>query len=104
MAIRKRVNAQGIAVFLLLLLPFLTAPVAQAAVWYVNAAATAPTPDGSSWATAYPSLQPAADAAAAGDELWVAKGTYTALGAEVANLKAAATLYGGFAGTETARG
>jgi cysteine-rich repeat protein/predicted outer membrane repeat protein len=72
------------------------------------------TPDGTSWATAYPDLQAAlADAARDGPvEVWVAAGTYWpdrgpdvtpgdrgatfVLGSDVA-------LYGGFAGNETAR-
>src|SRR5690606_41410526 len=32
--------------------------------------------DGSSWADAYPRLQPALDAASEGDQIWVARGSY----------------------------
>jgi beta-lactam-binding protein with PASTA domain len=76
---------------------------AQSAVWYVNAASTAASPNGQSWATAYPAIQPGVDAAASGDEVWVAAESYTSTTAEVVSLKSGVTLYGGFAGTETAR-
>ena len=90
-------------VFLLLLITAVASTAVQAAVWRVNAASSAPTPDGQSWGTAYPSIQSAVDAAASGDELWVAAGTYTGARTGVVYLKAGVTLYGGFAGTETAR-
>ncbi len=76
---------------------------APAAVWYVNAASSSATPDGQTWAMAHPAIQSAVDAAAAGDEVWVAAGTYTGTGDQVVNLKEGITLYGGFAGTETTR-
>ena len=81
----------------------LFAQTAQAAVFRVQQGSGATVPDGQSWDTAYPTIQAAVDATTAGDEVWVAKGTYTGVGAEVVNLKAAVTLYGGFAGTEAAR-
>ena len=83
------------------LLVFLGSPLATAAVWYVNAAATVPAPDGKGWATAYPTIQQAVDVCASGDAVWVARGVYTGTGSEVVNLKAGVTLYGGFTGTET---
>ena len=74
-----------------------------AGVFRVDAASAAPTPDGQSWETAYPTLQAGADAAAAagGGELWVKAGTYTGSGDQVAWLSGGIALYGGFAGGET---
>ncbi|HEY3266529.1 MAG TPA: chitobiase/beta-hexosaminidase C-terminal domain-containing protein [Armatimonadota bacterium] len=74
------------------------APLSRAAVLRVTKAGSA-TPDGQTWATAYGSVQATINAAAAGDEVWVAAGTYV----ENITLKDGVSLYGGFAGTETAR-
>jgi hypothetical protein len=61
--------------------------------------------DGSSWANAYTDLQDALRAAAAGDQVWVAAGTYrptaTANRSISLNLKSGVAIYGGFAGSET---
>jgi parallel beta-helix repeat protein/predicted outer membrane repeat protein len=78
--------------------------VAPPPVLRVNAASTVAEPDGLSWATAYPALQPAANLSGYGGEIWVAAGTYTAdNGEEVVKLPPGTALFGGFAGTETAR-
>ena len=78
-------------------------------VIYVNHKAVGAN-DGSSWANAFVLLQSALDAAAAGDQIWVAAGTYAPtsdyeMGVgpagyhfEMAN---GVAIYGGFAGTET---
>jgi hypothetical protein len=78
---------------------------AHAGVIYVNhAAAGANT--GASWTDAFTDLQSALAAAAPGDEVWVARGTYTP--GEPGNLEATyrlesgVSLLGGFAGNETA--
>lgn len=78
----------------------------QPAIIYVKQDATG-IQDGSSWADAYLNLQPALDAATAGDEVWVASGTYRPGNAD-ANpdsawyyIDKAISLYGSFAGTET---
>lgn len=55
--------------------------------------------DGSSWALAKRTIQGALDATHPNDEIWVAAGTYP----ECITMKAAIAVYGGFAGTETAR-
>jgi len=72
---------------------------AHGTVVFVNITSASQAPDGTSWSTAWPSLQQGLAAAAAGDEVWVSAGTYSGpftLGAGIG-------LYGGFAGTETPR-
>jgi hypothetical protein len=74
-------------------------------VRYVRATAPAGG-NGLSWATAYNTLQPAINVAVAGDEIWVAAGTYTepSTSAPAAfNLRSGIALYGGFSGAETLR-
>ena len=56
------------------------------------------TNDGSSWELAKKTVTAALAASVAGDEIWVASGTYV----ERITLKDGVKLYGGFAGTETA--
>jgi len=73
--------------------------VAQASrVIYVSQSASGLT-NGWSWSTAYRTVQAALADAAAGDEIWVATGTYFG----TIRLKEGVALYGGFAGTETSR-
>ncbi|MEP0547299.1 MAG: right-handed parallel beta-helix repeat-containing protein [Rhodothermales bacterium] len=77
-------------------------------VLFVDADATG-TADGSSWADAFPDLQQALAVAAAGDEVWVAEGTYLPAEGGVVDrdasfvLVSGTALYGGFDGTEGAR-
>lgn len=85
----------------------------QAATIYVNQAATGAN-NGSSWANAYTDLSDAMAMAIAGDEIWVATGSYLptrdrnyialAAGARqdaTFKLPPGVSTYGGFAGTET---
>ncbi|MDZ4746471.1 MAG: histidine phosphatase family protein [bacterium] len=58
---------------------------------------------GLSWATAFGSLYDALDAWKQGDEIWVAKGTYTVLLTEHFVFKNSMRIYGGFKGTEILR-
>jgi hypothetical protein len=82
---------------------------AHAAVRFVNHAATGAN-NGTSWTNAFTRLQPAISAAAAGDEVWVARGTYapTTIATPTSRflsfeLKSNISVFGGFRGTETAR-
>jgi hypothetical protein len=65
---------------------------------YVDKNAPGPTFDGTTWATAFTTIQAGINAASASkDEVWVADGTYV----ERVTISAQVTLYGGFAGNET---
>ncbi len=74
-----------------------SAQTAQAATKYVKAGG-AGSQDGTSWTNAYPDIQAAINAAADGDQIWVAAGYYYGR----ITLKNGVALYGGFAGNETA--
>jgi hypothetical protein len=82
--------------------------IAQAAVLYVNAAATGAN-TGNTWGDAFTSLQTALDSAKANTQIWVAAGTYKptkqqgGIGPRYQSfsLKTAVAVYGGFAGKET---
>lgn len=73
---------------------------ARAAVVYVNKNAPGAVHNGTSWATAFQSVQAGVNASVSGDEVWVATGTYS----EYVTISKSASLYGGFAGTEAQRG
>ena len=70
--------------------------------WFVKPGATG---DGTSWGSALASIQDAVDGAFAngGGEIWVAAGTYVATTDPVVTMEPHVDIYGGFAGTETAR-
>ncbi|MCW5207481.1 hypothetical protein VU11_02200, partial [Desulfobulbus sp. US2] len=84
---------------------------AYSATLYVDQDNSSGTEDGTSWSTAYTDLQDALFNPASGDEVWVAEGTYYPVSASNPtvlqrytsfDLKVNVTVYGGFAGTESA--
>ena len=81
-----------------------TDPAPLTGIVYVDADAPAGG-DGSSWDAAFGHPGEAAAHAAAGAELWVAEGAYALQGTDVVVLSvpAGVSVYGGFAGTESAR-
>lgn len=77
----------------------------QGRTWYVDQNGPA-SGDGRSWKTALRSLQEGLSAAAKGDQIWVAAGTYYPDAGDVSKsfvLKEDVALYGGFSGRETSR-
>lgn len=80
-------------------------------VIYVKAGATGPVEDGQSWTTAFKTIEAAQDVSAAGDEIWVASGTYRPnRGTNLApryftfQLKNSVSLIGGFSGVPGTEG
>jgi len=71
-------------------------------VHYVDADNTSG--DGTSWATAFPTVQEALSAASVGDQIWIAEGTYTPGYSRLSTFTPMTfvTMYGGFIGSENA--
>lgn len=69
-------------------------------VWYVDRDNMGLTKDGTSWATAFTTIQAGVDAASSGGggEVWVAEGAYAASVDPVVTMKTNVFLYGGFIG------
>lgn len=87
--------------FLLFFGLLLAAFTTSAQVVYVDADAGGAN-DGTSWADAYTDLSVAIDSAAAGSSLWIAAGRYVTPETSPFFIDRELSLYGGFAGTETA--
>ncbi len=109
-----------IMVLCLLLCVFIVPATAATTIWYVDVDNASETKDGTSWATAYTSIQDGINAALSADasaenpaEVWVAEGGYSGNGQtvniegndteNVIKLAEHVCLYGGFSGTETIR-
>ena len=90
-------HTRPLSLVLLTLLAFAgaVAPAWGQTVIFVDASATG-SGNGSNWANAYTSVQPALNAATSGKQVWVASGRYVG----TITLKLGVALYGGFAGTE----
>jgi hypothetical protein len=83
--------------------PIQEEPILGESILYVNASSTAPSPTGKSWENAFSDLQVALAQAEAGDQIWVAKGTYyPSLKDKTIQfvMKDEVDVYGGFAGNE----
>ena len=92
-------------IFITIVLVF-TVPAAWSRVIHVAQESSGLTKDGSTWQTAYSDLQVALSGAVAGDEIWVAEGTYrpsTTNPAISFDLRPGVAVYGGFRGTESSR-
>lgn len=76
-----------------------------AEIFRVKFDAPGPVPDGLTWETAFQSIQAGVDVAydAGGGEVWVAAGNYMPSSNPVVTMREGVAIYGGFAGTETAR-
>ena len=80
-------------------------PTLSTVIRRVDAANVSGVEDGTSWATAFTTIQAGVDTVylAGEGEVWVAQGTYTGDGNNVVILKHHVHLYGGFSGIETTR-
>ena len=101
----KRSTKRLFIIFCTVLLILAAGLPAQAAVIYVDSAATTGANNGSSWFDAYTELQTALGIAASNDSIWVAVGTYyPTTGADryaTFQLVNEVAVFGGFEGIET---
>lgn len=110
MIISRWTSATTVAFTAFFFLVLVSAPSAQAAddetsITYVDLDNVAGPWDGTSWATAFATIQEGIDAAARDGEVWVAEGTYGELRQNQTGslvMKSGVDLHGGFAGWESA--
>ncbi|MFP6584993.1 MAG: choice-of-anchor Q domain-containing protein [Candidatus Hydrogenedentota bacterium] len=93
---RRAVFHRLLSLLVCIVLLLLT-PSAFAAIVYVDIDNTSGSKNGSTWSTAYTSIQTAIDNANPGDEIWVAQGVYEEMVIPVSDLE----MYGGFIGSES---
>lgn len=86
----------GHSLFIVLLMELTVIQVTTAAIWRVDLSQTNAPPDGTAWATAFPTVQAALNVATNADSVWVAQGTYF----ENVTISNGVALYGGFVGNE----
>jgi hypothetical protein len=103
---RRRIGAPLLALVLVgaLLAAVGTPAGAAATIWYVTPTGDG-NADGTTWGDAFRGLSPALLAASAGDQIWVAEGTYTTNSTNQADSftpPGGVSVYGGFLGGETA--
>jgi hypothetical protein len=86
--------------------PGLSACQSEPVAIFVDPSSSDPTPDGTSWASAFATLSAAMAAATAGDVIFVADGTFKSSSATtpVLTMKSDVAIYGGFTGSECSIG
>lgn len=77
----------------------LAAFISRATVVYVDSSNTNANQNGASWTTAFSGFQNAINAAASGDTLWVARGTYSPPSGGSFTMKEGVKIFGGFRNT-----
>ena len=95
----KGIDFKNMKKYTLLFLCFVVMQSYAQTIRYVKANATGAN-NGTSWANAYTNFQTAVNAAAAGEEVWVAAGTYQPASGQFFAMKEGVKIYGGFAGNE----
>ena len=87
----------GHSLFIVLLMEVTVIQVTSATIWRVSLSQTNAPPDGTAWASAFPTVQQALNVATNEDSVWVAQGTYF----ENVAISNGVAVYGGFVGAES---